>query len=49
MPIADDSKNVIKIRVQVFLKPGEEPGAFLKPKMSVLVTAYNRDYAPEKK
>jgi multidrug resistance efflux pump len=49
MPIADDSKNVIKIRVQVFLKPGEEPGAFLKPKMSILVTAFNRDYAPEKK
>jgi multidrug resistance efflux pump len=49
MPIADDSKNVIKIRVQVILPPGEEPGEFLKPKMSALVTAYNRDYAPEKK
>jgi multidrug resistance efflux pump len=49
MPIADDSKNVIKIRVQVILPPGEEPGSFLKPKMSATVTAYNRDYAPEKK
>lgn len=49
MPIADDSKNVIKIRVQVILPPGEEPGAFLKPKMSVLVTAYNRDFADDKK
>src|SRR5439155_22430144 len=26
MPIADDSKNVIKIRVQVILPPGEEAG-----------------------
>lgn len=49
MPIADDSKNVIKIRVEVVLPPGEEPGAFLKPKMAVTVTAFNRDYAPEKK
>lgn len=44
MPVADDSKNVIKVRVQVFLGKGEEPGSFLKPKMSVVVTAYNRDY-----
>ena len=49
MPIADDSKNVIKIRVQVILPPGEEPGSFLKPKMSATVTAYNRDYAAETK
>jgi multidrug resistance efflux pump len=48
MPIADDSKNVIKIRVQVVLPPGEEPGSFLKPKMSVTVTAYNRDSADKK-
>jgi hypothetical protein len=49
MPIADDSKNVIKVRVQVDLPPGEEPGSFLKPKMSVTVTGYNREYTAEKK
>lgn len=37
MPIADDSKSVIKIRVRVVLPAGEEPGSFLKPKMSVVV------------
>lgn len=46
MPIADDSKNVIKVRVRVILPKGEAAGAFLKPKMSVLVTASNRDFAP---
>jgi HlyD family secretion protein len=35
MPIADDSKSVIKIRVKVFLPPGEVPGTYLKPRMSV--------------
>ena len=35
MPIADDSKSVIKIRVKVFLPNGEIPGTYLKPKMSV--------------
>lgn len=35
MPIADDSKSVIKIRVTVFLPKGEVPGTYLKPKMSV--------------
>ena len=45
MPIADDSKNVIKVRVRVILPKGELPGSFLKPKMSVTVTAYNREFA----
>ena len=45
MPIADDSKNVIKVRVRVILPRGEAPGSFLKPKMSVTVTAYNREFA----
>ena len=35
MPIADDSKSVIKIRLKVFLPPGEVPGTYLKPRMSV--------------
>jgi multidrug resistance efflux pump len=46
MPIADDSKSVIKVRVKVFLPAGEEPGSFLKPKMSVVVTLLNEDYKP---
>ena len=46
MPIADDSKNVVKIRVRVFLPRGEEPGSLLRPKMGVVVVAYNRDFAP---
>ncbi|HUR55646.1 MAG TPA: efflux RND transporter periplasmic adaptor subunit [Gemmataceae bacterium] len=55
MPIADDSKNVIKVRVRVILPKGqggakdEVPGAFLKPKMSVNVNAYNRDFVPNAK
>ena len=50
MPIADDTKNVVKIRVKVFLRKGEEPGTFLKPKMSVVGTVYNREFQfdPEK-
>lgn len=44
MPIADDTKNVVKIRVKVFLPKGEDPGSFLKPKMSVVGTVYNRDF-----
>ena len=47
MPIADDSKNVIKVRIRVILPKGEVPGAFLKPKMSVTVVVYNREFAPE--
>jgi multidrug resistance efflux pump len=37
MPIADDSKSVVKIRVKVHLPKGEVPGSILKPKMSVVV------------
>jgi len=47
MPIADDSKSVIKVRVRVFLPMGEAPGSFLKPKMSVVVTAFNRDFVKQ--
>lgn len=47
MPIADDSKNVIKVRVRVMLPKGEVPGSFLKPKMSVTVVMYNRDFVPD--
>jgi multidrug resistance efflux pump len=45
MPIADDSKNVVKVRVRVILPKKEQAGSFLKPKMSATVTAYNRDFA----
>ena len=45
MPIADDSINVVKVRVRVILPKGEQAGSFLKPKMSATVTAYNRDFA----
>jgi len=41
MPIADDTKNTIKVRVKVLLPPSEEPGSFLKPKMSTVVRVYN--------
>ena len=44
MPLADDSKNVIKVRVEVLLPPGEAPGSFLVPKMSAVVTVFNREY-----
>jgi multidrug resistance efflux pump len=47
MPIADDSKNVVKVRVRVILPKGEAAGSFLKPKMSATVTAYNRDFTPQ--
>jgi len=44
MPIADDSKNVVKVRVRVILPKGEAAGSFLKPKMSATVTAFNREF-----
>jgi multidrug resistance efflux pump len=44
MPIADDTKNVIKVRIRTYLPAGEEPGSFLKPKMSVVATIYNRPF-----
>ncbi len=43
MPIADDTKNVIKVRVKVELPKGEEPGVFLKPKMTTTVRVYNAE------
>jgi multidrug efflux pump subunit AcrA (membrane-fusion protein) len=46
MPIADDTKNTIKVRVKVLLPPGEEPGSFLKPKMSTVVRVYNTIIPP---
>lgn len=46
MPIADDNKNTIKVRVKVQLPPGEEPGSFLKPKMSTVVRVYNTPIPP---
>jgi multidrug efflux pump subunit AcrA (membrane-fusion protein) len=45
MPIADDTKNVVKVRVRVYLPAGEEPGTFLKPKMSITGTVYERAFA----
>jgi multidrug resistance efflux pump len=47
MPIADDSKNVVKVRVRVILPKGEAAGSFLKPKMSATVTAFNRDFVSQ--
>jgi HlyD family secretion protein len=44
MPIADDTKNVVKVRVRVILPKGEAAGSFLKPKMSATVTAFNRPF-----
>ena len=43
MPIADDSKSVIKIRVRVILPTGEVPGTYLKPKMSVVASLFAGD------
>jgi multidrug efflux pump subunit AcrA (membrane-fusion protein) len=50
MPIADDTKNVVKVRIRVYLKKNEEQGTFLKPKMSITATVYNKEFAfdPEK-
>jgi multidrug resistance efflux pump len=46
MPIADDSKNVIKVRIRVYLPRGEAAGLFLKPRMSVTAMVINREFAP---
>jgi multidrug efflux pump subunit AcrA (membrane-fusion protein) len=46
MPIADDGKNVIRIRVRVYLPEGEAPGALLRPKMGIVVTGFNRRFEP---
>lgn len=47
MPIADDSKSVIKIRLKVFLPPGEVPGTYLKPRMSVNASLIAGEPKPE--
>ncbi len=44
MPIADDSKNVVKVRIRAYLPKAEEQGAFLKPKMGVTATVYERPF-----
>jgi multidrug resistance efflux pump len=44
-PVADDTKNQVKVRVRVYLPPGEVPGSFLKPRMAVVATVYNRPFA----
>jgi HlyD family secretion protein len=46
MPIADDSKNVIKVRIRVYLPRGEQAGSFLKPRMSVTAMVINREFVP---
>lgn len=45
MPIADDTKNVVKVRIRVYLQKEEEQGTFLKPKMSVTASVYERLFA----
>jgi RND family efflux transporter MFP subunit len=44
MPIADDTKGVVKVRLRVILPLKEQPGTLLKPKMSVTATVYNRPF-----
>jgi multidrug efflux pump subunit AcrA (membrane-fusion protein) len=46
MPVADDGKNVVRIRVRVYLAAGEIPGSLLRPKMSIVVTGYARRFEP---
>ncbi|MBP3958843.1 efflux RND transporter periplasmic adaptor subunit [Gemmata sp. G18] len=45
MPIADDTKNVVKVRIRVYLPKAEQQGEFLKPKMSITATVYNTPFA----
>ncbi len=47
MPIADDTKNIIKVRVKIQLPATEEPGSVLKPKMSSTVRMYNTELNPD--
>ncbi len=44
MPIADDTKNVVKVRIRVYLAKTEEPGTFLKPKMGITSTVYEKPF-----
>ncbi|MBA4186710.1 MAG: hypothetical protein C0467_01705 [Planctomycetaceae bacterium] len=41
MPIADDTKNIIKVRVKVQLPENEAAGSLIKPKMSTVVRIFN--------
>ena len=41
MPIADDTKNIIKVRVKVQLPENEAAGSLIKPKMSTIVRIFN--------
>lgn len=50
MPIADDGKNVVRIRIRVYLPKGktiaedEVPGSLLRPKMGVVATVYKKRF-----
>jgi multidrug efflux pump subunit AcrA (membrane-fusion protein) len=44
MPIADDTKNVVKVRIRAYLRKNEEQGTFLKPKMAVTATVFERPF-----
>ena len=44
MPIADDTKNVVKVRIRAYLPKTEEQGAFLKPKMGITATVHERPF-----
>ena len=44
MPIADDTKNVVKVRIRAYLPKTEEQGTFLKPKMGITTTVYERAF-----
>ncbi len=47
MPIADDTKNVVKVRIRVYLpKKDVDEDAFLKPKMSITATVYEKRFVP---
>jgi multidrug resistance efflux pump len=47
MPIADDTKNVVKVRIRAYLPKDEEQGTFLKPKMAITATVYERRFKLE--
>jgi multidrug resistance efflux pump len=47
MPIADDTKNVVKVRIRAYLPKDEEQGTFLKPKMAITATVYESRFKLE--
>src|SRR5262249_20471544 len=49
MPIADDTKNVVKVRIRAYLPKNEEQGTFLKPKMAITATVYERRFVVDPK